>query len=116
MNSCPRLLRSVALISLSFSFYLIVFVQSSVIVGTVKDTNGSRISDASIVVTLQKNRYYWRVASRDDGNFSIPGLRPGSYTITVEKEGYKKFERTNFILSALGPTSANPIRMENIRV
>jgi len=91
-----------------------VFGQTTtgVIMGTVKDKRGGRIPEAAVKVTNLTNNASKKATTSDDGLFVFPTLPPGTYTITVEKERFNKFEKKNVILSTASYLNANPIRLE----
>jgi hypothetical protein len=59
--------------------------------GTVKDSTGAIIKGATVVITdAQKNSVVREVTTNDDGDFSVPNLQAGLYTISVEAANFKK--------------------------
>src|SRR5260221_10376085 len=62
--------------------------------GTVVDSSGAVVPDASIVVTDQASKSVRRSKSNSDGNFSFARLPPANYTVTVDSPGFQKWERT----------------------
>ena len=62
--------------------------------GTVVDSSGAVVPDASVVVTDQASKSIRRSKTNSDGNFSFAGLPPANYTVTVETAGFQKWERT----------------------
>ena len=66
--------------------------------GTVTDKTGAAIAGAS--VTLSNNGQQLQRHSQTDnsGTYNFLALPPGSYTLTVEKAGFAKFEQPNLQL------------------
>jgi len=62
--------------------------------GTVVDSSGAVVPEASVVVTDQASKSVRRSKTNSDGNFSFAGLPPANYTVTVESAGFQKWERT----------------------
>jgi hypothetical protein len=62
------------------------------IVGTVRDSNGGGVPNATVSVTdPSKNNLVVRtITTSDDGGYSVPNLQSGLYTVTVEAPGFKK--------------------------
>ena len=75
-------------------------VTSGTIYGAVKDPSGAYIAKAAVTVTNPANGLSRKVESSENGEFVVPNLLPGTYTITVEASGFKKLEKTGVILSA----------------
>jgi outer membrane receptor protein involved in Fe transport len=61
---------------------------SATIQGTVKDDTGG-LPGASIVAKEVTSGFSFEATSRADGGFTLAGLRPGSYEITVTMSQYK---------------------------
>lgn len=59
------------------------------ILGTVTDTSGAAISGATVSVKNTGTGLLRTVATDDDGNYSAPELPIGTYSVTVEKSGFK---------------------------
>jgi outer membrane receptor protein involved in Fe transport len=67
--------------------------------GTVKDGSGAVVPGAAVTVVNPANAVTQTATTNEDGIFVVPQLPPGRYVITVEKAGFKKFEKSNVILS-----------------
>src|SRR5262245_19256452 len=61
--------------------------------GTVKDANGAVIPNASVKVTNVAMGTTITATSNDAGLYQAPYLLPGTYQITVETTGFKKYTR-----------------------
>lgn len=59
--------------------------------GRVTDTTKARLPGASISAQNVETNETAAVVSNADGNYVIPFLRPGRYTVTVELAGFKKY-------------------------
>jgi hypothetical protein len=59
------------------------------ILGTVTDTSGAAVSGATVSVKNTGTGLLRTVTSDDDGNYSAPELPIGTYSVTVEKSGFK---------------------------
>jgi hypothetical protein len=65
------------------------------ILGTVTDQSGGVISGATITI-IDKDRGVARSLTSDvAGEYNAPQLLPGTYTVRVEANGFKKLEREN---------------------
>ncbi|MFN0111516.1 MAG: carboxypeptidase regulatory-like domain-containing protein [Blastocatellia bacterium] len=61
--------------------------------GRVVDQNKAAVANATISIRNQATNEAATVTSNSEGNYNIPFLRPGLYSITVEASGFKKFVR-----------------------
>src|SRR5262249_15367182 len=68
------------------------------ITGTVTDPTGSVVPSASVVVKNVATGAELPLATSAAGIYSAPFLQPGSYEITVNKQGFGKTVRTNLSL------------------
>ncbi|HST53855.1 MAG TPA: carboxypeptidase regulatory-like domain-containing protein [Pyrinomonadaceae bacterium] len=63
--------------------------------GTVKDSTGAVVKGATVTVTDESKRVVVRtVTTGDEGEYSIPTLPVGTYTVTVESPNFKKSVQT----------------------
>ncbi len=62
--------------------------------GTVLDANGAVVPGASVDATNTQTGVTIRTVSSEFGLYVFPSLPPGTYTINVEKPGFKKLVRT----------------------
>lgn len=69
------------------------------IVGTVSDPSGAAVPNAAIVVTDVGTNTVTKVTSDASGNYVATGLPVGTYNVTAEVPGFKKFEQTNLPLN-----------------
>jgi Carboxypeptidase regulatory-like domain/TonB dependent receptor len=58
--------------------------------GTVTDNAGSIVSGATVTLTNKETNQTQQTQSSDGGFYRFSGLAPGQYTVTVEKENFKK--------------------------
>ncbi len=69
------------------------------ILGRITDSSGLVVPAANIHVIDIATTLNTRSVSNADGNYVVPFLVPGTYTITVEKTGFKKFVREGIVLN-----------------
>jgi hypothetical protein len=67
--------------------------------GTVNDPSGAVVPGATITATLTGTESVRSVTSDKDGAFSIPELAVGSYDVTTEAPGFKKFVTKDVVVS-----------------
>ncbi len=75
-------------------FGLRLFAQTSAgINGSVLDSSGALIPGANITVTNLETGAKRETASSNSGAYQLPLLQPGSYTVSVRKQGFKQVTR-----------------------
>src|SRR5262249_44454291 len=77
-----------------------VFAQqeTATITGEVRDANGGGVPKAAITVTNIGTNIRVRSETNEQGSYTVPNLRPGDYTVTVEKQGFGKTIRSGLTL------------------
>jgi len=68
------------------------------LVGTVTDPSGAFIANAQVSIVLTGQGAEHSAATNESGNFTMPDLPPGTYTVTVTAPGFKKVVRENIAL------------------
>jgi hypothetical protein len=89
------------------SFLLVYSAQHSfaqladraVITGVVNDPSGAAVPDAQVTVTNEATGTKTAVGTNSAGNYATPPLILGTYTVRVEKQGFKLFERAGIALT-----------------
>ena len=64
--------------------------ESATIVGTVTDSSGAAILGAHVSFRNTQNNATANLATGADGNYSSPPLRPGSYSVAAESQGFSR--------------------------
>src|SRR5215470_19398863 len=72
--------------------------EKATITGEVRDANGSVGPKATITVTNVETNVSIKSETNDQGAYTVPSLKPGQYSITVEKAGFKKTVRSGVTL------------------
>jgi len=89
-----------------FALFLLVtggaFAQSDTarLTGVVTDGTGAAIPASRVTVINEATGGERSAATNESGRYTVPNLPPGSYTVTVEAPGFKKFVTTNNRLDA----------------
>lgn len=60
------------------------------ITGTITDSTGAVVADATLTITNVATAQSSRTTSGSAGTYSVTGLTPGVYSVTVEAKGFKK--------------------------
>lgn len=87
----PTLLSGLILGLVLLSFPLTAEAQFKASVqGTITDTAGAIVAEANVTLTNTETNQSETTTASDGGFYRFSGLAPGLYTVTVEKEGFKK--------------------------
>lgn len=68
--------------------------------GSVTDANGATVPDATVTLTNKETNQKTETRSSDDGFYRFSSLAPGLYTVSVEKQGFKKQQIENVTVNA----------------
>ena len=87
-------------IALFFVFGLTAFAQqeTATLTGEVKDGTGAVVPGATITLTNVETSISLKTETNEQGVFFVASLKPGPYSITVEKSGFKKTVRSGITL------------------
>lgn len=94
-NRCACILLLAAACAIS------AFAQASFtgsILGTVTDPTGATIANAAVTVTNLATNDTVRVRTDAVGNYFAPNLRPGTYSVSIEISGFKRFTQNQIPL------------------
>ncbi|MFN7931796.1 MAG: TonB-dependent receptor [Bryobacteraceae bacterium] len=69
------------------------------ITGIISDPTGAMVAGASVTARNAATGATRLTTSNESGNYTIPLLEPGPYSVTVQKEGFRTAERTGINLS-----------------
>src|SRR5438045_2478681 len=83
----------------------------AVITGIVTDSSGSAIPDAKVTITNQNTSVKIVVGTNSAGNYSTPPLTLGTYTVDVEKEGFKLSTNRGIVLTG-GQTYRQDVQLQ----
>lgn len=100
-------------------FVLLIFALTSMvgvaqdvtatIVGTAKDSSGAIIPNATVTVkNTDQNAVIRTVKTNDEGNYVVPLLPIGKYSITVEAKGFKKVTVSDIVLNVNDRKTISP--------
>lgn len=74
-------------------------VTTAALRGSVKDSSGGALPGASVATKNTDTGFSRSVTTGADGTYLFTNLAPGSYEITVEMPGFRRFMRTGIALS-----------------
>lgn len=72
--------------------------ETATVTGEVRDASGAVVPRATITITNVETNISIRSETNDQGVYIAPSLKPGQYSITVEKPGFKKALRSGVTL------------------
>jgi len=86
-----------------------VFAQgtTSRVTGTVTDNNGAVISGATVTLTNEGTNTSLTTVTSNEGLYNFDLIQVGNYTVTVEKQGFKKFVGTKNSVLINQPATIN---------
>ncbi len=79
--------------------------------GTVEDASGAVIAGATVTAINAGTGVRTSTKTAEAGNFNIPQLPPGNYTVEVEQMGFKKAIQENLTVE-VGAVAALNLRLE----
>src|ERR1700675_834646 len=74
---------------------------TSAIVGQVTDATNAAVPGATVTITNRETSLQRTAKTDDEGRFNFPQLKPGTYSVKVEAEGFDRLQNDN-VLSGLG--------------
>ncbi|MGH9838126.1 MAG: TonB-dependent receptor domain-containing protein, partial [Blastocatellia bacterium] len=92
--------RSVITLLFALSLACAAFAQqeTATITGEVKDAAGAVVPGAQITITNVETNVALKSETNEQGVYTVTSLRPGPYSISVEKAGFKKTVRSGVTL------------------
>ncbi len=79
------------------------------ITGTVTDSTGAAIPNATVVATNTATNVSSQRTSSSSGLFNIAPLPPGTYSVSVQATGFRTLKQDNLVVNALGVLGFNPV-------
>lgn len=95
--------------AVSLLFALAAFGQSErgSIVGTVTDSNGGVVANATVVVTDLGTKTSQTLTTNSEGIYNVPFLVPGTYEVTASAPGFSKSLVNNVVVSVGSRANVN---------
>jgi len=81
-----------------FAGYALGQTERGGIAGHVTDDTGAILPDTVVQLKNEATGVVQTAKTNSDGNYTFADLNPGSYTITVDREGFKKTERVHTVV------------------
>src|SRR3954465_8239250 len=80
---------------------------TSRVTGVVTDNTGAAVSGATVTLTNEGTKSSKTTQASDSGSYTFDLIQPGTYTITVEKTGFKRYISTTNAALVNQPTTVN---------
>jgi Carboxypeptidase regulatory-like domain len=84
---------------------------TSAIIGQVSDASGAAVPGATVTATNKETGLRRSASTDDSGRFNFPQLKPGTYSVKVEAEGFETQEN-DAVSSALGQKQTVDFRLK----
>ncbi len=68
--------------------------------GSIQDSTGSRVPGATVTATNTATGQVREAISDNDGDFVFTQLLPGTFQVSVNKEGFKRYEQRDIVVTA----------------
>ena len=100
---------ALAVLTLTLSLTLLSLGQgtTSRITGTVTDNAGAAVAGATVTLTNESSGLSFTTQSSDEGHYTFDLIQPGTYTVSIEKQGFKKFVSTKNAALVNQPATVN---------
>jgi hypothetical protein len=80
---------------------------TSRVAGTVTDTTGGRIPGATVTLSNEATGVAFNAVTNETGTYSFEAVQIGTYSLTVELQGFKKFVSKGNVVAIGEPTTLN---------
>lgn len=94
--SCRRFLLASLLL---FVFASLAAAQEATVVGTVTDSTGAVVPGVTITIMNVDTGVVRTITSNETGQYVVPDLKIGKYSVKAESAGFKVSERTGIVLA-----------------
>src|ERR1700693_751050 len=82
-----------ATILLGFSAPVVGQAVNATLLGTVTDSSGAAVANVKMTITETNTGISRTSQTNESGNYVLPDLPPGTYTVTAELAGFKRASR-----------------------
>src|SRR5262245_5309743 len=112
---CINSLRKKALMLLPLALLLAIsaFAQTSAsLSGTVHDPQGGAVAGAKVTLKNAGGGVHLETGASNEGFYTFPIIQPGTYTVTIEAPGFKKFVKSGVVVNASDRQSTGVTALE----
>jgi hypothetical protein len=98
------------LVAISLSSGLLVAQsERGTVTGTVRDSSGAVVANADVKITNTATNTAISTTSNDSGDYVVPNVAAGTYTVRVQKAGFRTFELVNVPVDAATSVRADAV-------
>src|SRR6266850_1490508 len=84
---------------------------TSRVIGVVEDSSGASVVNAHVTLTGEGTGVSFQARTSVSGTYAFEAIQPGSYSLSVEAPGFRKFSsKTNLV--TIGQPSTINVRLE----
>ncbi|MCU0245730.1 MAG: TonB-dependent receptor, partial [Bryobacter sp.] len=94
----PSMLFPLAVILMSLAAPAWAQIKSSTITGAVTDQSGATVPNAKVVVTNEETNVEITVSTNVAGEYTVPYLGAGRYTVTISMPGFQTYKTTGLTI------------------
>ena len=80
---------------------------TSRVTGVVRDSNGAAVPGAMVTLTSEGTSIAFTTETSESGLYAFDLVQVGQYSITIEKQGFKKFISQGVVINVNQPTTVN---------
>ncbi|MBM3536160.1 MAG: carboxypeptidase regulatory-like domain-containing protein [Alphaproteobacteria bacterium] len=85
---------------------------TGVINGTVVDSSGNSIPGAEVKLTNEATAVSRTAVTEATGDFVFPAVSPGRYSVEIQANGFKRFEKRNLTITASERLAVGQVALE----
>src|SRR5262245_21584212 len=85
---------------------------TGIVTGTVVDASGQVLPGATVTLTNEATQTSRTLTTTERGDFTFRAVQPGTYTVSVELAGFRKFEQRNNVLNASSQLAIGAVKLE----
>ncbi|MBA3438338.1 MAG: TonB-dependent receptor [Pyrinomonadaceae bacterium] len=113
MSSHTLTKRVMSPLLLTLLFAITAFGQTSAsISGEVQDASGGAVPGARVVIAEPTRSQQFETTTSGEGTFTFPTLQPGTYTLTIEAQGFKQLVKSGIVINVADRQSAGTLALE----
>src|SRR5262245_11283377 len=80
--------------------------------GTVADDSGAVVPGVVVVLLNERTGDQRKTASHTNGDFTFPAVAPDTYTVKIEKPGFRGLVRTGIVLTSTQRLSLGVLKLQ----
>ena len=85
-------------LALFFCTFAFAQTSTSLVQGTISDSSGAPVPNAQVTATLANTDTKYSTVTNDSGNYVIPNVRPGEYSVSAEAPAFKRTVRSGVVI------------------